>query len=247
MKAKISVIVPTYGRFDSFKKLVKSLDDSSVPKENLELIVVSSDPLDSDKIQWIKNINTIDTQLFCEADRKSVRNRSLYYYENVGIKNAKYDWILVCNDDMWFEPDWYEKFIGYLEDSINVYLVSSHIGFGSSLRIPSIGTVTKDGYEDTLWLFDMTIINRSVYEKVNYLDENIYWYGKGADLSLAVKFLTEEKIKLCHDVKINHDLSHEHRGDNISTTPNGDDFVYIREKWNRWINENNKSYSYVWI
>lgn len=244
---KISIVVPTYGRFNSFVKLIESIEDSDITKENYEIIVVSSDALDSEKITWIKNNKKSDIKLFCEADRKTVRNRSLYYYENVGIKNSKYEWILICNDDMWVEPDWYENFINQIEINTNVYLVSSHIGVGGHMRIPSIGTITKNGIEEPMWLFDMTIINRSLYEKINYLDEDIHWYGKGADLSLAVKFLTEEKIKLCHDVKINHDLSGEHRGDNISTTPNGNDFDYIRKKWDKWIVHNNKNYSYNWI
>ena len=170
------------------------------------------------------------------------------YYENIGIKDSKYEWIFVVSDDMWFEPDWYEKFLTYVNEKNKVYIVSCHIAskhFG--FWIPPVGTITKNGIEETMWLYDMTIIHSSVYEKIGYLDEQIHWFGKGADLPLAVAFLTEETPVLCHDVKINHDIISENRLANISTTPNGDDLIYVKNKWIRWVNENSdKNYTFVW-
>jgi len=248
MNNKISIVVPTYGRTGPFIKLVDSIRNSNISKENYEILVVSSDPVDSDKVKWINEQTDVDITLMLEADRKSVRNRSLYYYENVGIKKAKYDWILVCNDDMWVEPDWYEKFLPHITTDNKVYLVASHIGTRSlGLRIPTIGTLTINDVEEPLWLYDMTIIHRSVYETINYLDESIAWYGKGADLAIAVGFLTNEKAIPCYDVSINHDIVAEHRGDNISTSPNGDDFTYIRNKWDNWILYNNANNKYNWV
>lgn len=245
---KISIVVSTYGRYEAFKLLINSIRDSRINTEDYEIIIVSSDEEDSEKVKWINEQTDIDMKLFLLSDRSTVRTKSLMYYENIGIKNSKYEWIFVVSDDMYFEPDWYEKFLTYVNKDNNVYIVSCHLGskhFG--FWIPPIGEIIKNGITETMWLYDMTIIHSSVYEKIDYLDEQIHWFGKGADLPLAIAFLTDETPVLCHDVKINHDIIQENRKENISTTPNGDDFDYISDKWKKWVNDNpDKNYSFIW-
>jgi hypothetical protein len=249
MDIKISIVIPTYKRFQPFVKLIESIINSNIEKENYEIIVVSSDEEDSEKINWIKELsNNFDIKIFIEDNRKNVRNRSLYYYENVGIKNSKYDWILISNDDMWFDNDWYQNFKKNIDINNKVYLISSHIGAKElGFRIPSIGTITKNGVEEPMWLYDMTIIHKSIYDKINNIDEKMDWFGKGADLPLSVAFLTDEKPILCHDVKIHHDISQEERASNRANQTGEIDFRYIREKWNNWIINNNKNFSYNWV
>jgi glycosyltransferase involved in cell wall biosynthesis len=244
---KITIVIPTYGRFEPFKKLINSIKESDISKENYEIIVVSSDSQDSEKIKWIENqIKKIDIKIKTESDRKTIRNRSLYYYENIGIKNAIYDWILICNDDMWFEKDWYKKFLSYMNES-KVYLISSHIGsIYLGMRIPSIGKIKVNGIQQPMWLYDMSIIHKSIYEKIGLLDENMKWYGKGADLSLSIAFFTNEKPVLCHDVKINHDIIEENRSSNIGNSSGDLDFSYIRSKWDKiLIDKQNNNYEWI--
>lgn len=244
---KISIVVSTYGRFELFKNLINSIKDSRIKSENYEILIVSSDLNESEKVKWINEQKDIDMSLFLINDRTTVRTKSLMYYENIGIKNSKYEWIFVVSDDMWFEPDWYEKFLSYKNDNDKVYIVSCHLGskhFG--FWIPEIGTITVNGETEKMWLYDMTIIHSSIYEKIGYLDEQIHWFGKGADLPLAIAFLTDEKPVLCHDVKINHEIASENRQTNIATTPNGNDFDYITKKWLKWIEDNNQNNSFYW-
>ena len=247
---KISIVVSTYGRFEPFKLLIDSIIDSRINSEDYEIIVVSSDTEDSEKAKWVNEQSDIDMTLISMSDRApgTVRTKSLMYYENVGIKSSKYDWLFVVSDDMWFEPDWYEKFLTYLNDKDKVYIVACHLGNKSfGFWIPPIGTITKNGVTETMWLYDMTIIHKSIYEEIDYLDERIHWFGKGADLPLAIAFLTEETPVLCNDVKINHDIINENRQANIATTPNGDDSIYVKNKWIKWVSDNSdKNYTFVW-
>lgn len=243
-KPQISIVVPTYKRISCIKKLIDSLVNSDFEKNNCELVLVSSDDETSEKVQWIKKITEVNVNLIIEDKRENSRKKSLNFYENIGIKNSTKDWILVCNDDMWFEKDWYSKFTEKLSES-KVYLVATHVGtVRTGLRIPSLGFITKDNTQEDMWLYDMSIIHKTIYEEINYLDENINWYGKGADLSLSVSFLTNEKPILCPEVKIHHDLIHELRAENRGSFDV--DSQYIRNKWNKWIIDNKKNYSYIW-
>jgi len=244
---KISIIIPTYGRFEAFKKLVNSIKESYISKENYEIIAVSSDAPDSEKIKWIEDQKkSINITVKIEDDRKKIKSQSLYYYENVGIKTAIHDWILVCNDDMWVEKDWYEQFSSYVNEN-KVYLISSHISsISEGMRIPSIGSITVEGVNQNMWLYDMSIIHKSIYEQIGFLDENMKWYGKGADLSLSVAFLTKEIPVLCHGVKINHDIIQENRSSNIGDSNAHSDFSYIRRKWDSILKTKQNS-SYMWI
>jgi uncharacterized protein YdiU (UPF0061 family) len=76
------VYLTTSLRYDLW--LAQKNNFNKIEKENYEIIVVSSDEEDSDKINWLKQLsNDFDIKFFIEDNRKNIRNRSLYYYENV--------------------------------------------------------------------------------------------------------------------------------------------------------------------
>lgn len=245
---KISIIVPTYKRFQSVAKLIHSVTLSDIPKENWEIIFVSSDPAESDKIKWLKENLCFNISLILFSDREDgVRKKSLCFYENVGIKAAKHDWIMVINDDMWVYPDWYQEFIGYLCGS-RFYLPSAMVGGRyHGFRIPYIGTYNKNGIQYPLWLADFCICHKSLYQELDYLDENINWFGYGGDWSLKVAFLSQDLPVLCHNIKIDHDTVEEarveNRGDGLNAYAK-DDFEYVRLKWKNWTQNNKDGYSF---
>lgn len=242
-----SIVVATYGRFEAFKKLVNSIENTVIEGDSIQLIVVSSDHPESDKIQWIKRLSHFDVNLHLDDVRVGPRTKSLYYFENIGIKVAKHEWVIVCNDDMWFDPNWIVEFKKVVS-KVNVYIISTHLGdpnFG--LRIPLVGSFKKGLKTFPLWLMDMTIIHKSIYEQIDFLDEHLKWFGKGADLALKIAFLTNEKVKLAHSVIVNHDMSPSERVANISqpsTRRAQEDFHYISSKWNSWILDNNLPYKF---
>lgn len=248
---KFSIVVATYKRFPSVVKLIHSVATSNIPIENWEIIFVSSDPVESEKIKWLKERVCWNISLISCADREEgLRKKSLYIYENLGIKAAKHDWIMVINDDMWVAPDWYQQFLSYLGES-RFYLPSAIIGgINLGFRIPQIGTLNIDGKEQPWWLSDFSICHKSLFEEFGYFDENINWYGKGAEWSLRMAFLTNETPVLCHDVKIGHDeppeARVENRGDNLNAYAEND-FEYVWSKWRNWAILNNKNYSFkIW-
>lgn len=82
-KPKVSIVIPTYGRAEYLKNLVESVRKST-PKENYEIIVVSSDMPDSEKVKWPSE--QPDVRVILSNTRSGGRRtKSLYYYTNLGI------------------------------------------------------------------------------------------------------------------------------------------------------------------
>jgi len=147
-----------------------------------------------------------------------------------------------------FSPAQYERW------SIWVYLfglvllilvlVAGHIGnVASGIRVDVIGK-TKKGTADwkDLYLSDISIVRRDVMESIGMFDEKMDWFGSGADLSLAVEFLSDTDTIIAEKIRVNHSISRENRGNNF-----GDafaDFHYILNKWNRWCKQHDSQY--IW-
>lgn len=241
----VSIVIPTYGRAEYLKDLVLSVREST-PSGAYEIVVVSSDLPDSEKVKWLSDQKDVVLILADERRKSGGRKKSLYYYTNLGIKRAKKDWVFVVNDDMYFDKKWHLEFTDTLSkkggENIGMVIVATHIGgreFG--LRTAKIGRTKKAGGEwKDLYLSDLSIIKKDVLEKIGYFDENLDWFGSGADNSLAVEFLTDKDTVVNENIKVEHFISDELR--KINTGSAYDDFNYIKRKWDRWSKKNNCKY-----
>ena len=188
---KVSIIIPTYGRSEYLKDLIESIRKTT-PQGNYEIIVVSSDLPESEKVKWLSQEK--DVKIVLAGTRKAwqVRKNSLAHYMNQGVKNSNYEWIFVVNDDMFFAPDWYQELVNFLADpdnsNVGMIVVSTHIGHVSyGLRIPVIGKTKKgDGNWKDLYLSDFAIVKKSVLEEIGLWDEKINWAGYSTDASMTI-------------------------------------------------------------
>jgi len=212
-----------------------------MPNDFYEIIVVSSDDPNGDKCNWIRTKSNVT---LINADfRQGPRLKSLYYYENIGIKQAKYDYVLVMNDDMWFTPEFYNEFIkcnGY--DVIYLATQLGNVQLGSRLAIIGKYKTPHDNDYKDLYLADFVVCKKSIYEDIGYLDENIDWYGIGPDLSICFGF---KHLNVMHNDKlhIEHSISPEGRWSN-SENPHTYQH-YIKTKWRTFCN-NNPGYDFQW-
>lgn len=236
---KLSIVISSYRRERYLKNLILSIRNH-FPENSYEIIIVSSDNPNSDKIKTIskyKNVKVLTPDL-----RINKRLHSLYYYENIGIKQCENDWIFITNDDTKFINNFYDEFCK-IEKDYDVILIGGHVGNRrEGIRIPKIGTLNKPNVcNNDLYLFDFSLIRKSVYEKIEYLDENIDWFGKGLDLSLQIEFLTNSKILYESNLIIDHEIAMENRTCDNETK----DFAYLEQKWTKWRLEN-PGYNYHW-
>ena len=232
----ISIVVSTYGRQAEIKKLIHSIQEN-FPEGEFEIIIVSSDSPSSEKITWLKNHP--NTVVLNPDVRTGKRTKSLYYYENMGIREASKEFILVINDDMSFDNSFYPEFLKWVDNDI-IYLKTHLAQVSLGTRLPIIGTYkTPNLSEGNLYLLDFLVCKKEVYEKIGFLDENIDWFGKGADLALIFAF-SKENFKVCkeNNLYLNHSISSENR--NSHTTQNGSSTYhkYIEQKWRKFCEQN---------
>lgn len=241
-QVKVSVVVSTYGRLSYFQNLVGSVR-SAFPPGTYEIVAVSSDPTDSPKCAWMAQQPDVVAIMADVRAPGTGRKRSLYAYENIGIKASSGKWVVVTNDDTTFEPDFYATLLE-VEADYDVILVKGHVGeIGLGMRIPVIGTVTPpSGEVRPLHLYDFTIIRRTAYEAIGYLDENLDWFGKGADLALKCETHPGMRILRDSNLKIHHSIAEEGR----QRPGYHRDFQYATDKWNNWCAANGWSTHWPW-
>ena len=108
-------------------------------------------------------------------------------------------------------------------------------------RLPIIGELKTplDKEVRPLYLSDFVVCKKTVYDKINYLDEKLDWYGKGLDFTMCVDFVhTNFKISYINDLYMDHTISDVNRID-LSCR---NDFIYLKNKWNLFCQENNGYY-----
>jgi hypothetical protein len=237
---KISVVVSSYARFPCIQKLVESAR-RIFPKGEYEVVAVCSDHPESSKAQWLK---AQDDVVYIQGDvRLTHRLRSLYAYENMGIKAAQGEWIFVTNDDTEFD-DGFWHCLEACGKNWDVILTSGHLGdVGLGCRKAIIGTITPPGKKtENLYLYDFAVIRKWVYEAIGYLDENLDWFGKGFDLAMACEVTPGLRISYSEDIKINHSID----GENRLPPHYARDFQYATNKWTKWCAENGWKFTWPW-
>lgn len=241
---KVSIVIPTYGRAHFLKDLISSVRNST-PQNAYEFVIVSSDLPESDKVKWLLQQRDVELILAGQRKKWQLRKQSLYYYINLGIKKTKKEWVFAVNDDMCFDKNWYKELEILLSNPINnsagMVIVATHIGSTKlGRRIVKIGKTQKNGVWKDLYLSDLSIIKKSVLEDIGFFDENLEWYGSGADNSLSIEFMTNENTLISEKIIVDHFITKENR--NADTESAFTDLHYLIRKWDKWCKENNCQY-----
>jgi len=222
----LSIVVSSYGRFDEARALVGSIEDE-FGSMSYEIIFVTSDPLDSEKNRWLSQQPNL--VLLAIGDRRPGRKRekSLYYYENLGCNAARGDWILCINDDMRVIPGTRSAFREKSNSEFAALAVPAHIGSESlGLRVPEMGRLRRSGESQPILLLDFAFMKKSAFLALGGYDEGLDWYGKGLDVSIRM-LLNDMKVGVLENAGLVHTLAQEGR-----TPPHPSiDFRYLNKKW----------------
>jgi glycosyltransferase involved in cell wall biosynthesis len=113
----ISVVIPCYNDAQYIEQAVQSVLNQTY--SNIEVIIVDDGSNVATKAV-LKKLEPKITKLFTQENQGQSKAR------NVGILQAKGDYILVLDSDDYFEPSFCEKALPVLED-INIKLVASYM------------------------------------------------------------------------------------------------------------------------
>lgn len=223
----LSIVVSSYGRFEYIRDLVIACAEN-LQSLDYEIVAVTSDPADSEKNIWLSMQPRVN--LIAVADRVpgKKRKRSLYFYENLGLKAAKGDWILINNDDTTVSEDLASAFIEQRNEAEILVIPTEIDDAALGRRAPIIGKIVTQSHDNALYLLDFAFFHKSVFQTIGYADEGLDWYGRGLDMSIRVSlYAPEMRVKPLARGHLVHHLASENR-----TPPHyAVDFGYLDRKW----------------
>ena len=188
----VSVIVLNYNAGELLLNCIESIKKSAY--KNLEIIVVD-------------NISTDKSQKICKEkypDIKLIQNDENFGYcegNNIGIREAKGDYIIILNPDTIVESNWIEELISaynkfgeglYQPKILSLDKTEILQSTGNMLHIFGFGFAKDKGKNDNLVETDIKKIgyasgtclftSRNVLEKVGLLDSFLFLYHDDLDL-----------------------------------------------------------------
>ncbi len=95
----VSVIIPTYNRFEYLLNTIKSIKNQTY--KNIEIIVINDN---STQIEYYShNLNNVFFIHMQDCSKKTYGDNNITYLRNQGINMAKGKYISFCNDNViWF-------------------------------------------------------------------------------------------------------------------------------------------------
>jgi len=145
---KISIIVPVY----NVEKYISTCINSIISQtfKEWELILINDGSKDSSG-QICDEYAHKDTRI--KVIHK--KNNGVSSARNVGIENAKYEWICFVDSDDWLENDYLENFIKLLSDETEMVIQSFWFNYenNNSTKLISLANTDIDGnYKLVEWL-----------------------------------------------------------------------------------------------
>jgi len=111
---QISVVIPTVDRKIRLLSLLASLDQSTHPIHEVIIVDSGNDRLDPNEYSAIKKFPIY----YISSDKAVCIQR------NTGIKQAKSDWIFLCDDDIEIPADYLQKLCTHINNHPNICAIS---------------------------------------------------------------------------------------------------------------------------
>ena len=156
-KIKVSVVVPVYNSALYIEKCIQSLQVQTL--KDIEIICVDDRSTD-DSVKIIEKLMFEDKRI---SLIKNVENRRVGYCRNVGICNAKGEYVGFIDNDDYVDKDFYER----LYDSARVYDADVAMG-----EIAVLNVATNQVFLERKYDFACEYLMPKILEK---LQEGVAW------------------------------------------------------------------------
>ncbi|MEN4054261.1 glycosyltransferase family A protein [Sulfurimonas sp. NWX79] len=199
----ITVIIPTYNRYELLKRAITSVYAQTHPPK--ELIIIDDGSTDNTK-QITKDFPDI-IYIYQE-------NRGVSCARNVGIKATKYEWIaFLDSDDEWDEKK-LEKQVSFHESNPDIlmsYTAEQWIRNGQVIKIPKkYRKVGDDIFMENLSYCNIApssvVMHKKLFESVGLFDESL---PVCEDYDLWLRILLKHKVGLINEKLIIKHAGHD--------------------------------------
>lgn len=198
MKPLVSVIIPTYHRYDTLPRAVESVLKQNY--DNIEIIVVDdNDPLSEYRTETEKVMDNYISHHNVKYI-KHEKNKNGSAARNTGFKNSKGDYIMFLDDDDEFLENKISSQVDCLESKDETW------GFCYTGTIrkrgdevvartteKQEGNILKDALARDTWVFGGSnfMVRRNVFEEVGGFDES---FKRNQDEEFLVKVMKKYKL-----------------------------------------------------
>jgi GT2 family glycosyltransferase len=204
----VSIIVPTYKRFDLFLDCLKSLSEQDYNEENYEIIAIYDDlNCNYDQNQIKKYSKRIKNFLF-----EKVSHRGVALVRNYGIEIARGYLILFIDDDCQAKSNWISSFVRYMDNHPDIIgtggtilsvmpqtFIQKYIDLKNLLRRP-----IRDINGNIISLITANAcFRKSVVDKIGGFRKEFSDYG-GEDLDISFRCRKFGKLAYCENAIVYH-------------------------------------------
>ena len=183
-------------------RTINSLKDSDKCNNIKKIIVVES-----------KNITEFKQSGFIYPDCDMIHPNENFGYNkflNIGLKNSNSDWVLICNNDLFFTKDWLEEAKKVIDSHPNINSFSPicpnwHLHQNITDDLIEGYTVSKEVCGGCL------LLNKSLITKYELFDEQFDFWYQDNDYAMVLQTNNEPhgligKSKVYHIVSASHNL-----------------------------------------
>ena len=224
----VSVVIPTYKRSDKLNRAIDSVLKQTYKKIEL-LLVNDNEPGDEFTVDVLRRTENykIDERFHFVTQEQHLNGAVA---RNVGIRQAKGEYIAFLDDDDWWNLEKIEKQVAVLSSLSSEWGgVSCQIENYNNDKLIAKSKAYKDGYACKNILLLLTNISTStlllrhaVLDETGYFDEALQ---RHQDLQLLTYFTYKYKLKLIKEYLNYKDISDTHN------RPGPEELIEIKERF----------------
>ena len=200
---KISVIIPTYNRYELLKRAIQSILNQTYSVD--EIMVIDDGSTD----------NTKDIQKdFPEIIYIYQENQGVSCARNIGIQRAKNEWIAFLDSDDEWHPEKLQKQVAFHQNNPDIlmsYTAEKWVRDGKVVKIPKkYKKIGKDAFIENLSYCNIApssvIIHNSLIKKIGFFDESL---EVCEDYDLWLRISSENEVGLLNEQLITKYAGHD--------------------------------------